>query len=90
MNADACRRLYAYRFSENQKLWSPLAQLPYERSIQDVSCSIGSLRQQVVYLMSADEVWFCELCGIEPLPAYGQRQLRRDLRPLYRRRCALI
>ncbi len=70
MNADAFRHLYAYHFAENGKLWSLLAQLPYERFIQDARYSVGSLRQQVVHLMSVDEVWFCELRGVTPLPAY--------------------
>jgi len=70
MNADAFRHLYAYHFSENQKLWSLLARLPYEQFIQDVPYSIGSLRQQVVHLMSVDEAWFCELRGVEPPSAY--------------------
>ena len=70
MNADAFRHLYAYHFSENHKLWSLLARLPYEQFIQDVPYSIGSLRQQVVHLMSVDEAWFCELRGVEPPSAY--------------------
>ena len=88
MNADAFRHLYAYHFSENHKLWSLLARLPYEQFIQDVPYSIGSLRQQVVHLMSVDEAWLCELRGVEPLPADGQRRPRRDPRPLGRDRGA--
>ena len=70
MNADAFRHLYAYHFSENHKLWSLLARLPYEWFIQDARYSVGSLRQQVVHLMRVDEVWFCELRGVEPPLAY--------------------
>ena len=88
MNADAFRHLYGYHFSENQKLWSLLARLPYEQFVQDVPYSIGSLRQQVVHLMRVDEAWFCELRGVEPLPAYGHRRPRRDPRPLGRCRGA--
>jgi uncharacterized damage-inducible protein DinB len=84
MNADAFRHLYAYHFSENQKLWSLLARLPYEQFIQDVPYSIGSLRQQVVHLMSVDEAWFCELRGVEPLPAY--RPTAKDDRAVIRAR----
>ena len=70
MNADAFRHLYAYHFSENHTLWSLLARLPYEWFIQDARYSVGSLRQQVVHLMRVDEVWFCELRGVEPPLAY--------------------
>jgi hypothetical protein len=80
MNADACRHLYTYYFSENQ---SPLAQLPYEQFIQEVSYAIGLLRQQVVHLMSV-------LRGIAPLPAYTTVLRSAPAWTLHRRRCALL
>jgi len=87
MNADACRHLYTYHFSENQ---SPLAQLPYEQFIQEVSYAIGLLRQQVFHLMSVNEVWFGELRGIAPLPAYTTVLRSAPAWTLHRCRCALL
>lgn len=67
MNASAFRYLYEYHFSENRKIWdSYIASMTYQQFIQDVSYSHGSVREQIVHLMSVDEVWFCELQGIEP------------------------
>jgi uncharacterized damage-inducible protein DinB len=48
-------------------MWdSYIASLPYEQFIQDVGYSHGSVREQIIHLMSVDEVWFSELQGIEP------------------------
>jgi uncharacterized damage-inducible protein DinB len=67
MNANAFRHFYEYHFTENRKIWdSYIASLPYEQFIQDTGYSHGSVREQVIHLMSVDEVWFSELQGVEP------------------------
>src|SRR5262245_53207250 len=67
MNADAFRHFYGYHFAENRKIWdSYVTQLSYEQFTQAVDYSHGSVRDQIVHLMSVDEVWFCELRGVEP------------------------
>jgi uncharacterized damage-inducible protein DinB len=67
MNANAFRHFYEYHFTENRKIWdSYIASLPYEQFIQDVGYSPGSVREQIIHLMSVDEVWFSELQGVEP------------------------
>lgn len=67
MNANAFRHFYEYHFTENRKIWdSYIASLPYEQFIQDVGYSHGSVREQIIHLMSVDEVWFSELQGVEP------------------------
>ena len=67
MNAQAFHHFYDYHFSENRKIWDNyVAQLSYEQFTQVVGYSHGSVRDQVVHLMSVDEIWFNELRGIEP------------------------
>jgi uncharacterized damage-inducible protein DinB len=67
MNASAFRHFYAYHFAENRKVWdSYVSQLSHEQFTQDVDYSQGSVRDQIVHLMSVDEVWFSELRGVEP------------------------
>ena len=67
MNANAFRHLYTYHFTENRKLWdSYVTPLSYDQFTQHVDYSHGSVRDQIVHLMSVDEVWFCELQGVEP------------------------
>jgi uncharacterized damage-inducible protein DinB len=72
MNADAFRQFYDYHFTENRKIWdSYVTPLSYEQFTQDIGYSHGSVRNQIVHLIGADELWFSELQNIkpsEPLP----------------------
>ena len=83
MNANAFRHFYNYHFTENRKIWdSYVTPLSHEQFTQHVDYSHGSVRDQIVHLMSADETWFSELQGIEmpePFPAadFDDRDLIR-------------
>lgn len=70
MNADSFRHLYNYHFSENHKIWEYVTRLSYVQFVQAVNYSHGSVRNQVVHLLSVDEAWFGELRGIEPPEPY--------------------
>src|SRR5712691_6501087 len=66
MNAAAFRHLFNYHFSENRDLWEKyITPLSDEQFIEKVSYSHGSVRNQVVHLMSVDETWFSGLRGVE-------------------------
>ena len=66
MNADAFRQLYTYHFAENRKIWeSFIMPLSQEQFIQPAAYSVGSVRNQIVHLMSCDDYWFSGLRGIE-------------------------
>jgi uncharacterized damage-inducible protein DinB len=68
MNADAFRQFYEYHFSKNRKIWDthvmPLSQ---EQFTRPVAYSVGSVRNQIVHLMSCDDYWFSGLRGL-PMP----------------------
>ena len=66
MNADAFRQFYNYHFEENRKLWEQVASLSPERFLQPIEYSRGSVREQVIHLMDAEDVWFSELSGVQP------------------------
>jgi len=67
MNANAFRHFYDYHFAENRKIWETcITGLSLEQFTQDVGYSYGSARDQIIHLMSVDEVWFSELRGVEP------------------------
>jgi uncharacterized damage-inducible protein DinB len=66
MNADAFRHFYNYHFAENRKLWDHVLSLSHEQFIQPVDYSRGSVREQVVHLIDAEDVWFSELQGANP------------------------
>lgn len=69
MNADAFRHFYEYHFTVNRKIWDRyVAPLPYEQFTQEVGYSHGSVRDQILHMMDADETWFAELQGIDPSP----------------------
>lgn len=66
MNADAFRHFYDYHFSENRKIWDTcIMSLSQEQFTQHVGYSVGSVRNQIVHLMSVDDTWFSGLRGID-------------------------
>lgn len=67
MNGNAFRHFYNYHFSENRKLWDfCAAELSHEQFAQPIDYSRGSVRDQVVHLIDAEDMWFSELRGAEP------------------------
>ena len=80
MNANAFRHFYDYHFSENRLIWDryimPLSQAQFT---QDAGYSHGSVRNQIVHLMSVDEAWFSGLRGVEIPESLGPANL--DDRP---------
>jgi uncharacterized damage-inducible protein DinB len=83
MDADAFRHFYEYHFTENRRIWDRyISQLSDEQFTRPVVYSHGSVRDQIVHMMSADDYWFSGLRGVprpEPLdPAsFGDRSLIR-------------
>ena len=64
MNADAFRYLYNYHFSEYHKIWdSYILLLSQDQFTQQVGYSHGSIRNQVIHLINAENMWFSELSG---------------------------
>ncbi len=65
MNANAFRHFYNYHFAENRHIWDDyITPLSQEQFIQNVGYSHGSVRNQVVHLMSVDDTWFSPLRGL--------------------------
>ena len=76
MNANAFRQLFDYHFSENRKLWANyVVGLSQDQFLKENDYSIGSLRNQIVHLIEVDEIWFCELQGIEPTESLKQLEV---------------
>lgn len=66
MNADAFRHFYDYHFAENRKIWDRyVTQLSDEHFTQPVDYSRGSVRDQILHLISCDTTWFSGLRGVE-------------------------
>lgn len=67
MDANAFRYVYAYHFAENRKIWeSYILPLSCEQFTHSMDYSHGSVRDQIIHLMTVDDVWFSELQGIVP------------------------
>jgi uncharacterized damage-inducible protein DinB len=66
MMADVFRHFYDYHFSENRNIWdSHITPLSDEQFRQDVGYSHGSVRNQILHLISVDDAWFSGLRGVE-------------------------
>jgi uncharacterized damage-inducible protein DinB len=73
LNAEAFRYLFDYHFAESRRLWDEyVTPLPYELFKKDSEYSHGSVRNQLVHLISVDEVWFSELRDVLPSEPYAQ------------------
>ena len=83
MNANAFRQYYEYHFAENRKTWDwYIMDLTPEHFTQPVDYSHGSVRDQLVHLMSVDEVWFSGLRGVQPSESFSPTS--GDDRPILR------
>ena len=67
MNADAFRHFYNYHFAENRVVWKHVASLSFEKFTQPVDYSHGSVRDQIIHLIDAEQMWFSELRDVRPL-----------------------
>ncbi len=66
MNADAFRHFYNYHFAENRHIWDDYVMpLSDEQFTQESNYSRGSVRNQIVHMMSCDNMWFSGLRGVE-------------------------
>ncbi len=68
MNAEAFHLFFNYHIAENRKIWEICnASMTYEQCTQTVNYSHGCVRDQIVHIMNADELWFSELRNVEPI-----------------------
>ena len=64
MNADAFRHFYEYHFAQNREIWDAyITPLSQEQFTREPGYSHGSVRNQLVHIMSADNIWFSPLRG---------------------------
>ena len=64
MNVALFRHFYDYHFAMNRTIWVQyIIQLSDEAFLQPVDYAHGSVRNQVVHMMSVDDAWFTEMSG---------------------------
>lgn len=86
MNANAFRHLYEYHFTENRRIWDRyVGQLTQGQFIQDVDYSHGSIHNQIIHLVSADDYWFSGLRGVDRPEALDPARFddRQEIRLLW-------
>jgi uncharacterized damage-inducible protein DinB len=82
MNANAFRHFYEYHFTENRKVWdSYIISMSDEQFTQNMGYSHGSVRNQILHLISVDDGWFGGLRDVE-IPALNPDQFtdRKSIR----------
>ena len=71
MNIENVRHFYAYHFTVNRRIWDKCVMaLTDEQFTQELSYSLGSIRNQTAHLLNVDERWFSALRG-DPTPPFA-------------------
>jgi uncharacterized damage-inducible protein DinB len=66
MNADSFRHFFEYHFNENRTIWEKyITSISDEQLKHQAGYSHGSVRNQIVHVMSVDDTWFSGLRGVE-------------------------
>jgi len=64
MLIDLIRNYYGYHFTINRKIWDTcISELTDEQFLEETEYGVGSVRDQVVHMMSVDNAWFGDLIG---------------------------
>ncbi|MFZ9857959.1 MAG: DinB family protein [Roseiflexaceae bacterium] len=67
MHISMLRHFVAYHIAENSTLWSYIDQLSAEQFVADIPYAHGSIRNQLVHMLSVDTTWLAGLRGL-PIP----------------------
>jgi uncharacterized damage-inducible protein DinB len=66
MDANAFRHFYDYHLTENRLIWETyIPKLSQEQFTRQLHYSHGSVRNQIIHLMSVDDTWFSGLRGVD-------------------------
>jgi uncharacterized damage-inducible protein DinB len=69
MNIDMIKTLYDYHFGINRRLWDEsVMALTDAQFTEETDYSAGSVRGQILHMMTWDEQWFARLNEVEPPP----------------------
>lgn len=67
MNITIFRHFYDYHFAENRALWDRyIIPLTDDQFTRETPYSKGSIQNQILHIIDADDVWFSTLQGLEP------------------------
>ena len=63
MQALMLRHFINYHIAENATLWAYVDQLTADQFVADIAYAHGSIRNQLVHMLSVDATWLASLCG---------------------------
>jgi uncharacterized damage-inducible protein DinB len=69
MRPNEIRTVYGYSYWAFEKVWECVMQLSDEQFVQEIGYSKGSIRHQVIHMMSATQRWLIRLKQ-KPLPEH--------------------
>jgi uncharacterized damage-inducible protein DinB len=67
MHIAMLRHFVAYHIAENATLWTYVDQLSADQYVADIAYAHGSIRNQLVHMLSVDTTWLAGLRG-QPIP----------------------
>jgi uncharacterized damage-inducible protein DinB len=67
MQIQMLRHFVAYHVAENAVLWTYIDQLTADQFVADIAYAHGSIRNQLVHMLSVDATWLAGLTGL-PIP----------------------
>lgn len=67
MHIAMLRHFVAYHIAENATLWTYVDQLSADQYVADIAYAHGSIRNQLVHMLSVDATWLAGLRGL-PIP----------------------
>lgn len=68
MNTEYIRATFDYNSWAHRRVWDCIMQLSEEQFVQALDYSIGSIRNQVVHVISVDRRWLARVAGVEVPP----------------------
>jgi uncharacterized damage-inducible protein DinB len=68
MDPEVMEELFSYNYWAFERVWACIARLTDAQFTQEIDYSRGSIRNQVVHLMSATQRWVYRLQRLEPPP----------------------
>lgn len=66
MTPEQLQKLYAYTYWAFNRVWACIETLTDEQFTQDINYSIGSIRNHVIHLMSAEQRWMIRMQETQP------------------------
>ena len=85
MNPEAIRLLFEYHYWASERVWECIMTLTDEQFVQPIDYSLGSIRNQIVHVMSATQRWIKRLqqAQVSEQLAFGDYPTRAEAKAMW-------